>query len=64
MNALLPILAVVESAPLMPRIVFWLLLILWAIGSFGFHDNPVVVRGTNLVLIILFGILGYFTFGF
>lgn len=49
---------------LMPKIIFWILLILWGIGSFGWHDNPRVVRGTNLVLVILFGVLGYYTFGF
>lgn len=65
MNAsILPVLAASEQAPLMLKVIFWLLLILWGIGAFGFHDNPSVVRGTNLVLIILFGILGYFTFGF
>ena len=52
------------EAPLMLKIIFWLLLILWGIGNFGFHDNPNVVRGTSLVLIILFAILGFYTFGF
>ena len=48
----------------MLKIIFWLLLILWAIGALGFYDNPRIVRGTNGVLIILFAILGYYTFGF
>jgi hypothetical protein len=48
----------------MPRIIFWLLLILWAIGHYGFGDNPQVSRGTSLVLIILFAILGFYLFGF
>jgi hypothetical protein len=48
----------------MPRIIFWLLLILWAIGSFGWRDNPNVVRGTSAVQIILFGVLGFYLFGF
>lgn len=52
------------GAPLMLKIIFWILLILWAVGNFGFHDNPNVVRGTGLVLIILFAILGFYTFGF
>lgn len=60
---LLPILAA-TAAPLMFKIIFWLLIILWAIGSFGFHDNPVWVRGSNVLLIILFSILGFFVFGF
>lgn len=52
------------GAPLMLKIIFWLLLILWGIGNFGFGDNPTIVRGTSLVLIILFAILGFYTFGF
>jgi hypothetical protein len=63
---LLTILAQVSSRGdlTMPRIIFWLLLILWAIGSFGWRDNPNVVRGTAAVQIILFGILGFYLFGF
>lgn len=53
-----------ESAPLMLKIIFWLLVILWGLGSFGWHDNPNWVRGSNVLLIVLFSILGYFTFGF
>lgn len=53
-----------DGAPLMLKIIFWLLLLLWAIGSFGWHDNPAWVRGSNGLLIVLFAILGYFTFGF
>ena len=52
------------GAPLMAKVIFWLLLILWGIGNFGFAGNPNVVRGTSLVLIILFAILGFYTFGF
>lgn len=52
------------DAPLMLKIIFWLLIILWTIGSFGWHDNPAWVRGSNILLIILFSILGYYTFGF
>lgn len=63
MNALLPTLAVTE-APLMLKVIFWLLIILWAIGSFGWHDNPNWVRGSNVLLIVLFSILGFFVFGF
>lgn len=48
----------------MPRIIFWILLILWAVGSFGWRDNPNVVRGTAGVQIILFAVLGYYLFGF
>lgn len=62
MNTLL---AFTDSAALtMPRIIFWLLLILWAIGSFGFPGNPNVVRGSTAVMLILFGILGFYLFGF
>ncbi len=59
----LPILAATD-APVMLKIIFWLLLILWAIGALGFHDNPVWVRGSGVLLIILFAILGFFVFGF
>ena len=48
----------------MPRIIFWLLLSLWAIGSIGFPGNTGVVRGSNVVMVILFGILGFYLFGF
>lgn len=53
-----------HPAPTMLKIIFWLLIILWAIGVLGFYDNPRVVRGTNIVLIILFSILGFYVFGF
>lgn len=53
-----------SQAPVMLKVIFWILLLLWAIGSFGWRDNPNVVRGTGLVMAILFGILGYYTLGF
>ena len=57
------------EASLMLKVIFWLLLLLWAIGAIGFvnpanPNYPQIVRGTNIVLIILFGILGFYTFGF
>lgn len=65
MNLIIPSIAAVSGdAPLMFKVIFWLLLLLWAIGALGFYDNPRIVRGTNAVLIILFAILGYYTFGF
>lgn len=66
MNTLALLLLAVTNAdaPLMLKIIFWLLIILWAIGSFGWHDNPNWVRGSNVLLIILFAILGFYTFGF
>jgi hypothetical protein len=48
----------------MPKIIFWILLILWAIGTFPNWNNPNVVRATGVIQIILFGILGYYTFRF
>lgn len=57
------ILAVTE-APMMLKIIYWLLIILWAIGAFGWHDNPNWARGSNILLIILFSILGFYVFGF
>ncbi len=53
-----------ENAPIMVKIIFWVLLILWAIGSFGFRDNPNWVRGNGIVILICLAILGYYTFGF
>lgn len=48
----------------MPKIIFWILLILAAIGPIGFRDNPRVMWGSGVVSLILFAILGYYTFGF
>ena len=67
-----PILAVTTNggaAPQMLIIIFWLLLLLWAIGALGFvnpanPNYPNIVRGTNIVIVILFAILGFYTFGF
>jgi len=53
-----------RSAPPMLIIIYWLLIVLWAIGAFGFAENPVWVRGSNVLLIILFAILGFYVFGF
>lgn len=63
-DSIIPVLAQSSGAPIMVKIIFWILIILWAIGSFGWHDNPNWVRGSNVLLIILFSILGYYTFGF
>lgn len=54
----------VGQTPLLLVILFWILLILWAIGAVGYHDHPNFVRGGGLVLIILLAILGYGVFGF
>jgi hypothetical protein len=48
----------------MPRIIFWLLLILWAISVFPKWENENIVRGSSLIQIILFAILGFYLFGF
>lgn len=64
MNLYLASLLAATTAPGMLVIIYWLLIILWAIGAFGFRDNPSVVRGSNVVLIILFAILGFYVFGF
>jgi hypothetical protein len=53
-----------EGGSIMPKIIFWLLLILWAIGTFPKWENDNVVRGAAVIQIILFGILGYYTFSF
>lgn len=59
------------QAPAMLIIIFWILLILCALGNIGIGfvaaDSPNrvgLVRGTGIVSIILFAILGYYTFGF
>lgn len=54
----------VTDAPIMVKIVFWMLIIFWAIGAIGFYANPNWQRGSNALLIVLFSILGYYTFGF
>jgi uncharacterized membrane protein YhdT len=64
MNTELILAAGAGDPPIMIKIIFWVLIILWAIGAFGFYDNPNWVRGSNILLILLFSILGYFTFGF
>lgn len=68
MNALPLILAATNDTPLMLKVVYWLLVILWAVGAISTATsatpNPAVVRGTNGVLIVLFAILGYVSFGF
>lgn len=53
-----------EGAPLMLKIIFWLLLIFWAIGGFAWAGNPNWAARGNLVVVILFAILGFYTFGF
>ncbi len=58
------ILAALGEVPIMAKIFFWILLGLWAIGSIGYRDNPNVVRGSNVVALVLFAILGWYTFGF
>ena len=53
-----------ESAPAMLKIIFWILVILSAVGGIGFRSNPNFAVGTSVVILILFAILGYYTFGF
>jgi hypothetical protein len=56
--------AVAHGAGLMPKIIFWLLLILWAISAIPKWENESVVKGGAVIQIILFAILGYYLFGF
>lgn len=44
------------------QILFWILLILCAIGAFT-PDSPFVLRGRWAVVLILIGILGFKVFG-
>lgn len=64
---LFTILAATDT-PLMLKVVYWLLVILWAVGAISVSGNPTpnpaIVRGTTGVLLVLFAILGYVTFGF
>ncbi len=66
MNTLTILLAQMHDVggSIMPKIIFWILLILWAIGTLPKWENENVVRGTAFIQIILFGILGYYTFSF
>lgn len=63
-NTMFAMLLQEHGGSIMPKIIFWLLLILWAIGTFPKWENENVLRGTALIQIILFGILGYYTFSF
>jgi hypothetical protein len=51
-------------AGLMPKVIFWILLILWAVSVFPKWENANIVRGSSVIQIILFAILGYYLFGF
>lgn len=53
-----------SDAPIMLKIIFWILLLLWAIGSIGWPENPAWSRGGKIVLIILLAILGFYVLGF
>lgn len=62
MNALIA--AATGQVPLMLKIIFWILLLLWGLGGFAWRENPNWIRGNALVMVILLAILGYYTFGF
>jgi hypothetical protein len=53
---------VVPALGMILIIIFWLLLLLWAIGGFT-TLNPPLATGRNVVLIILLSILGYWATG-
>lgn len=61
MNYLLAVAA--EGRPTLLTILFWLLLIFWVIGAFAWRTNPNWYIGNNVVIIILFAILGYYCLG-
>ncbi len=63
MSTLLAEISSGRGHPMLP-IIFWLLLLFWLIGAFLPDSNPYLVRGSKAVLIILFAILGYYSFGF
>lgn len=44
-------------------VVFWILLVLWAIGHFSIRDNPNWISGSGIVIVILLGILGWAALG-
>lgn len=58
------LLAHVNAAPMMLKILFWVILALCILGIFGWHDNPHFVRGGSVVMLVLIAILGYCTLGF
>jgi hypothetical protein len=53
-----------QATPIMFKIIFWILLILTALGGFIWSDNPRWQSHGSLVLVILLAILGLATFGF
>lgn len=64
-NILNPILAHTgDQPPIMLKIIFWVFLAIWAFGGFFLRENPKWIGGSSVFLIILFAILGLYTFGF
>lgn len=66
MTNAIAILAEVRSSPPMLIILYWILLAIWAIFGlipFGEPFRANVVRGTTVVALILFAIIGYYLFG-
>lgn len=57
-------LAQVHGGSIMPKIIFWILLLLWAISAVPKWEDQRVIRGAAVIQIILFAILGYYTFNF
>lgn len=71
MNLITILAAAGDRAPAMLIIIFWILLILCFLGNIGVGfvaaENPNrvrIVQGTGIVSLILFAILGFYTFGF
>lgn len=65
-NILNPILAHAgDQPPIMLKIIFWVFLAIWAFGGFFLRENTKWTGGgSSVFLIILFAILGLYTFGF
>lgn len=59
-----PILAAVGPVPFMVKIFFWVALFLWALGGWFWSENPKFVNGGKILLIFLFGVLGWAALGF
>lgn len=54
-----------DTPPIMLKIIFWVFLAIWAAGGFFLRENPKWSgTGSSILLIILFAILGLYTFGF
>lgn len=55
-----------NDTPMMLKVIFWVLLFVWALFGVGWASSTDtnLIRGRNIVVVVLLAILGYYTFGF